>query len=141
MNHDLTFHIPTDEESEIINTKIDEFNGQQLSYSGNVEVFKNYIIKHNDQIIAGIKSVFYLQSCLAVNVLFVDEKYRLQKLGSALLTKVETEAKAQGCKLVHLDTFDFQAKGFYLKHGYEVFGTLDDCPTKGHTRYYMRKKL
>ena len=43
-------------------------------------------------------------------------------------------------RLIHLDTFDFQAKDFYLKHGYEVFGVLDDCP-KGHKRYYMKKVL
>ena len=35
---------------------------------------------------------------------------------------------------------NFQAKDFYIKHGYEVFGVLDDCP-KGHKRYYMKKVL
>ena len=39
----------------------------------------------------------------------------------ALLNKVESEAKAIGATLAHLDTFDFQAKDFYIKHGYEVF--------------------
>lgn len=132
--------IPTNEESETINDKMDEFNGKQLSYSGQVEVFKNYIIKDDDKIIAGIKSVFYLGECLAINVLFVDEQYRHQKLGSALLKRVETEVKVLGGKLVHLDTFDFQAKDFYLKHGYEIFGTLNNCP-QGHTRYYLKKDL
>lgn len=46
----------------------------------------------------------------------------------------------KGCNLVHLDTFDFQAKDFYLKHGYEVFGVLDDCPME-HKRYYMKKNI
>lgn len=75
-----------------------------------------------------------------VSVIFVDEDYRDQGLGSILLNKVESEAKTLGVKLSHLDTFDFQAKEFYEKHGYEVFGTLDDCP-EGHKRYYMRKLL
>jgi hypothetical protein len=39
---------------------------------------------------------------------------------------------------LHLDTFDFQAKDFYVKHGYEVFGVLEDCP-EGHVRYFMKK--
>jgi ADP-ribose pyrophosphatase YjhB (NUDIX family) len=39
-----------------------------------------------------------------------------------------------------LDTFDFQAKDFYLKHGYDIFGVLGNCPP-GHERYYMRKNL
>ena len=54
--------------------------------------------------------------------------------------KVEEIAKERSANLVHLDTFDFQAKDFYLKHGYEVFGVLEDCP-KGHKRYYMKKVL
>ena len=46
----------------------------------------------------------------------------------------EEEAKAMGATLVHLDTFDWQAKDFYLKHGYEIFGVLDDCPPAVTTR-------
>ncbi len=43
-------------------------------------------------------------------------------------------------KLVHTDIYEFQAKDFHLKHGYEIFGVLDDCPP-GHKRYYMKKVL
>ena len=43
-------------------------------------------------------------------------------------------------KLIHLDTFDFQAKEFYKKQGYVVFGKLDDCP-ENHCRYFMKKLL
>lgn len=39
-----------------------------------------------------------------------------------------------------LDTFDFQAKNFYIKQGYEIFGILDNCP-EGHKRYYMKKNI
>ena len=67
-------------------------------------------------------------------------QYRGQGLGSILLGEVEREAMEKGCHLVHLDTFDFQAKEFYEKNGYSVFGTLEDCP-KGHVRYYLKKSL
>jgi hypothetical protein len=33
-----------------------------------------------------------------------------------------------------------QDKDFYLRHGYEIFGVLDNCPP-GHQRYYMKKLL
>jgi hypothetical protein len=39
-----------------------------------------------------------------------------------------------------LDTFSFQARGFYEKLGYCVFGTLDDYPP-GHSRFYLTKRL
>ncbi|MBS0287494.1 MAG: GNAT family N-acetyltransferase [Proteobacteria bacterium] len=140
LNFPYKLSIPTDVEAEKIHEKIDAFNANQLSFNGNVEVLKDYIFKDNDVIIAGIRSCFYLGECLSINVLFVDEKYRHNGLGTLLLNKVENEAKAMGAKLVHLDTFDFQAKDFYLKHGYEIFGVLEDCP-KGHKRYYLKKIL
>ena len=40
-----------------------------------------------------------------------------KKLGSLLLEEVENDAKSKGAKLIHLDTFDFQAKEFYEKQG------------------------
>lgn len=77
---------------------------------------------------------------LYVDVLFVEENYRGGQLGSLLLSKVETEDKSMGANLLHLDTFDWQAKDFYLKHGYQVFGVLEDRPP-GHKRYYLKKVL
>jgi len=37
-----------------------------------------------------------------------------------------------------LDTFSFQARPFYERHGYECFGELRDHPP-GHSHYFMRK--
>lgn len=131
----------TPSQGEILNSKIDKFNAKQLSFVNNVELEKNYLIKdQNGNIIAGIKGCFYLRECLYISVLFIDEDKRKQGLGSILLQTIEQEAKSMNISLIHLDTFDFQAKDFYLKHGYEVFGVLDSCP-KGHTLYYMKKVL
>ncbi len=82
----------------------------------------------------------YMWNLLYIAILFVEKDYRQQKLGSFLINKVESEAKALGAKLAHTDTFEFQAKEFYIKHGFEIFGILDDCP-EGHKRYYLKKKL
>ena len=57
-----------------------------------------------------------------------------------MLAEVESAAKEKGCYLIYLDTFDFQAKEFYEKQGYEVFGVLEDCP-KEHCRYYLKKTI
>lgn len=127
-------------EAEILNEKMDIFNAKQLSFHGNAEELANYVIKDQGRIIAGIKICLYLRECMFVNILFVDEEYRGKGLGSQLLQYAEQKAKSTGIRLVHLDTFDFQAKDFYLKHGYEIFGILEDCP-KGHKRYYLKKIL
>ncbi len=141
--HTLTFDIipATQEEAEFIDNKIVEFNTSQVPCSrSQTPVFKNYVVKDKGVIIAGINAFLYRWGILYVDVLFVDEHHRHKGLGSALLQKVEGEAKEMGSTLAHLDTFDFQALDFYLKHGYEIFGVLDDCP-KGHKRYYLKKSL
>ncbi len=56
------------------------------------------------------------------------------------LTAIESEAIRHGCRNSYLDTFDYQAKPFYQRMGYEVFGTLEDYPI-GHSRFYLRKRL
>ena len=70
----------------------------------------------------------------------MKEEYRKMGYGAQLLQELEKVAKEEKCSMIHLDTFDFQAKGFYEKNGFEVFGTLENCPP-GHARYYMKKEI
>lgn len=94
----------------------------------------------NGNVIAGCVARMNCWNVAYVDVLWVDSEYRSKGLGSKLLGEIEKSAKDKGCYLIHLDTFDFQAKEFYENHGYEMFGVLDNCPA-GHCRYYLKKKL
>lgn len=127
------------EDRDYLDDKIIEFNSKKVPFTQAEKfIYIDYVIKDKDIIVGGITAVLYCWNCLYINVLWVDEKYRHSGYGSELLEKVESEAIKQGCYLSHLDTFDFQAKDFYLKNGYEVFGVLDNCPP-GHSRFYLRK--
>jgi GNAT superfamily N-acetyltransferase len=131
----------TPEESDYISDKIMRFNAQRVPFTQKPNpIFKRYVIKNNNEIIAGINAVIYHWGILHINELFVSEDYRHKMLGSYLLTRVEKEAKEIGATLSHTDTFDFQAKDFYLKHNYKVFGVLENCP-ENHNRYYLKKIL
>jgi GNAT superfamily N-acetyltransferase len=77
---------------------------------------------------------------LHIGYLWVHEALRGQGYGEQLLRRAEEEARAHGCRAAKLDTFSFQARPFYEKHGYEVFAELQDFPT-GHTFYYLKKML
>jgi GNAT superfamily N-acetyltransferase len=77
---------------------------------------------------------------LGVSTLWIDEKYRHQGYGGRLLQVAETEARDAGYKYARLDTFEFQARPFYERFGYECFGVLNDHPL-GHTHYFMYKRL
>ncbi len=97
-------------------------------------------ILDGDRIIAGIIAKMYCWNMVYIDTLWVDSEYRNKDLGSKLLKEIEYDSKNRGATLIHLDTFDFQAKEFYEKNGYIVFGVLEDCPTN-HCRYYLKKKL
>ncbi|WP_395946993.1 GNAT family N-acetyltransferase [Caedibacter taeniospiralis] len=116
-----------------------EFNKAILNTTEVADTEINYVIKNGDCIVAGIDAVIALK-VLCVNSLWVDESYRNLDFGSKLLNATERKAKSMGAILSHLDTYGWQAKDFYIKQGYEIFGVLDDCP-KGHKRYYMKKVL
>lgn len=98
------------------------------------------VLSEDGKILAGIIVRMYCWRCIYIDTFWIDESMRGEGLGTLLLEEVERVAKENGPHLIHLDTFDFQAKDFYLAHGYSVFGELEDCP-KGHTRYFMSKVL
>lgn len=91
------------------------------------------------QIIGGIYG-FTDRGWLRIEVLVVKDGWRGQGLGTHLLAAAEDAARARGCHDAWLDTFSFQALPFYEKHGYVVFGALENYPT-GHARYFVRKPL
>lgn len=130
----------TDAEAEFVDDSLVAFNQSKVPFLQKEVIYKNYVIKDKGKIVAGLNAFLYSWKILHVDILFVDEEYRGNGLGTMLLNHVENEARSMGSTLSHFDTFDFQAKDFYLKHGYEVFGVLEDCPP-GHKRYYLKKVL
>lgn len=77
---------------------------------------------------------------LFVHVLWVAESHRGCGYGRALMAAAEEEALRRRCTFAHLDTYSYQARGFYERLGYEVFGTLVGY-RNGLERYFMRKWL
>ena len=125
-----------------LDARIAEYN-RSLAPFTQTEPFVPFVRVIRDEcgnILAGIQGVLYFWQIMSVDVLWVREDCRGRGLGSRLLQTAEEYTREQGGSLVHLDTFDFQAREFYEKHGYTAFGVLEDCPT-GHCRFYMEKKL
>ena len=56
------------------------------------------------------------------------------------ILEVRATAKAKKLSQLRTETLDFQAKPFYQKQGFEVYGELQDTP-KGHTTYFLVKRL
>jgi GNAT superfamily N-acetyltransferase len=132
----------TRDEAGFVDDGIVQYNLSKVPFTQDPPFIQiNRVIKDPDgKILAGINSVLYCWKCLYIDILWVSEDFRKEGLGTALLEEVEKSAKEHGCYLIHLDTFDFQAKDFYIKNGFQVFAQLNNCPP-GHIRYYMKKDL
>ena len=77
---------------------------------------------------------------LFIELLAVPEEHRGGRHGTALMAQAERIARANECTGMWLDTYEFQARGFYEKLGFELFGTLEDHPI-GQKRFFLRRHL
>lgn len=93
----------------------------------------------NNQFIGSLDGYIFFD-WLTISRLWVDLNARQKGIGTTLLLEAHTEAKKLGCIGSTLSTYDFQARDFYEKNGYTVFGILSDNPV-GHERYFMQKIL
>lgn len=75
-----------------------------------------------------------------IELLALDEMARGKGAGASLIAQLEAIAKERGKIGVWLDTYSFQAPGFYEKLGYQRVGLIPDYP-QGHARYFYAKRL
>jgi GNAT superfamily N-acetyltransferase len=131
---------PTPEMREAIAGRLLEFNSSRV---GNPEPPRPLVLVLSDpasgEILGGLYGWTWM-SYLQVHLLFVPESMRGAGIGRKLMMEAETEAMRRRCSAASLDTFSFQARGFYEKLGYSVFGILHDYPP-GHSRFYLTKRL
>jgi len=133
----------TKDEEDLVWKGIIQYNSAVIHLKQSVpEIPVNRVLKDKDgNVIGGINCIlFYCWNTLYIDMLWVSENHRKNGHGSKLLNEVEGIAIEEKCTLIHLETMDFQAKDFYIKNGYEIFGELENVPN-GHKRYYMRKIL
>lgn len=120
---------------ETVHQKLREFNrpfwGEKEDYSFHLE--------KDGQIIAGIVA-FSTYDTVEVEYLFVQEDQRGKGIGSSLLHQVEEYARTDGKKRVLLNTYSFQAPGFYRKMGYRLLFAIEPC-LGDHGQYFFEKEL
>ena len=138
MSSEFDFFAATADELQILDRELDAFNDNATGLSDRQSIGIS-VRNRAGRMVGGLKGVTAL-GWLYVSNLWLDEGYRGQGLGSDLLRRAERQAVARGCRRSCLSSFSFQAPDFYLRHGYEVFGQLEDYPD-GETLFFLRKAL
>jgi ribosomal protein S18 acetylase RimI-like enzyme len=130
------------EDSDYIRKKVIEYNLFNLpdEVKHSVKNISCMLRNEEGEIIAGITGKINWYS-LHIDFLWVDESLRGKGYGKKLLDNIEKTALENKCRLIQLDTFSFQAPGFYQKCDYKIVGIIDGHPNKDHKQYYLEKKL
>lgn len=92
-----------------------------------------------DQIAGGLWAMS-LWGSFYIALLVVPKDARGQGLGSQLMSMAEVEARDRGCRQMWLDTYAFQARPFYERQGFSVFGQIEG-PQPMFPRVFMQKLL
>ena len=129
---------PTQKEIDFVNDSLTRFNDKKVG-PDNHELLN--IVEYDDErnVIAGLLGGTYW-GWMHIDILWVDEKFRRQGIGSKLLAAAEEEALRRGCHSVHVDTMSWQAPEFYKKHGYKILSELEDIPL-GNKKFHLIKNL
>ncbi len=130
---------PNPADARFVFERLLEFNRSRTGFDDGHRRLVLFLRDESNEIVGGLLGDTFW-GWLYVSILWIDESLRGQGYGHMLLTAAEQEAIARGCHHALLDTMSFQARPFYEKHGYTVFGELHDIPV-GHSRYYMQKPL
>ena len=128
---------PSSEDVRRLYVNLHEYNVSQTGLEG--ELISVFVRDREHELIGGVRG-WTAFNWLHIDVLWLREDARHRGYGTRLLLATEAEAIRRGCRYAQLDTFSFQALGFYQKNGYVVFGELDDVAGK-HKWYFLKKVL
>lgn len=124
---------------ELISRKLDEYNDSITGQPDNRVLDVLVTDKSTGDVVGGLVGRTSL-GVFFINLVYLPETLRRGGIGSTLLARAESEARARGCKQAVLFTISFQAPAFYAKHGYRVFGEVP-CEPQGASRVFMVKAL
>lgn len=99
----------------------------------------NFLAFDNDKLIGGAIG-FVEYNWYFLDLLYIDEEYRNRNIGTNLIKEIEKFALKEHLTGVRMETWNFQAKGFYEKNGYSVFGEIKNCPPDT-IDYHLKKEF
>ena len=100
----------------------------------------NFVLRgERGDILGGLLGQFW-GGWLHVTYLWVTEAVRGAGHGTRLMVNAESYARSRGAIGATLDTYSFQARPFYERLGYAVYGVLEGYPP-GHTKFFLKKSL
>jgi GNAT superfamily N-acetyltransferase len=120
---------------------VDHLDAYNIGVTGMTEYspVNLFLRDQGDEVLGGLLAGIW-GGALYVRILWVSQTLRGKGHGRRLLEAAEQRAVERGCRHAFLDSFSFQAPGFYEKQGYQIYARAEDWPV-GHAHYFLRKDL
>lgn len=130
---------PSQADHEKIRSELSAFNAAQTGLERKIAQLAVLLKDDAGQTVGGLWGIAVL-GWLYIDMLYVPDSLRGQNLGTGLMEAAEAHAREAKLAGIWLDTFSFQARPFYEKLGYGVFGTIENFPVGG-ARHFLCKHL
>jgi len=130
---------PNERAQAVIRGGLSEYNAEQAGYRDSRPLGVLISDPKTGEVIGGLLGRTSM-GLLFVDLFFLPEGLRKNRIGARIMAMAEDEARRRGCSGAVLFTVMFQAPGFYERQGYQVLGRIE-CDPPGHTRICMTKRL
>lgn len=131
--------LPEAEDVALISDALDDFNVQETATDDRRPLGVFLKDPETKRVVGGLVGRTSL-GLLFVDLVYLPPELRGSGLGSEILRQAEEEGRQRGCRSAVLYTISFQAPGFYLKHGWRIFGDIP-CDPPGTSRVFLSKDL
>jgi ribosomal protein S18 acetylase RimI-like enzyme len=129
---------PSESDRAVVLNVLRQFTRESVEVLDN-EDFAILLKDENDEVVGGLIASSRWGG-FHIEMLALPATLRGHGFGSELLKIAEKEARERDCHHMLLDTQAFQARSFYERHGFVVFGQIDG-PGPYYPRFFMRKSL
>ncbi len=128
---------PSQEKTDLLTDRLSEIANQKK----NMPPIRNYafFLMQTGEIKGGICGYIYY-GCLYIDELWIDASLRGFGYGTQLVNRTVGLARDEKCLFCTVNTMDWEAKGFYLKLGFELEFTRGGY-MHDSVMYMMRKNL
>jgi len=125
-------------EGDVVDAGLDAFNHEAAPLH-EVRRMSCFARDAGGAVIGGAVGRSWGEAC-ELQQIWVDPAHRGHGLGSELVRRFEALGRRRGCRTFYLETFNFQAPGFYGKHGYRVAAEVRAFP-HGIVKFVMVREV
>lgn len=133
------------EMAKFLKSGLEKYNFSKNKYM-NPKIYENdkihfgYYCYYDNKLIGGAYGWTDNYNWVWLDLLYIDENYRNYDIGTNLMNKVEEFARENNCIGIRTETWSFQARGFYEKMGFVLYGEIENHPI-GAIDYSLKKVL